>query len=114
MAEPFKCRTLNMVAGQGYAIQLVDACATLSITARAECYVAARAPSSTPPVAPTTADAVPAAGMTTPYVHMLPGETADFGDATRAAVSDTGAPMDLLGYVVAYAVGSGNLTLTGH
>lgn len=105
MAE-FQGQTLSMQAGTGYVLTLPSAVGSISILARAECYVQLVG-EGVAPSTPTVA-AVPSAGASTSFYHMMPNE-----EMTTGIDPLINQQHEFAKYVAVWAVGTGNLTLVG-
>lgn len=107
----FQTVTLNMVAGNGYVVTLASPAGIANLLARAACYVQAVGPGKAP-AAPSVSPA-PSVGTSSAWVDMQAGEAQSFGvDSSFSATGPT--LQDQIGYLVVWAVGSGNLVVNAH
>lgn len=108
----FRQKTLNMAAGAGYLIDLGGGVGTMSILARAECFIRVSGPTSSAPSAP-TATPDPASGAQASWLHVLASEEVTLG-VDPSYWNGAQVAQDTMQYIEVWAVAAGYLVCNAH
>ena len=107
----FESKTLAMQAGTGYVVPFVPSVGIVSVLARAECFLYVAGPGITPATPSVTP--APSAGTVATYVHLIANEQAGWG-TEPAYVNGLPVIQDPIGYLVVWAVATGDLVINSH
>lgn len=111
---PYQTRVLKMATGNGYLVKFNSAVGFAQLKTRADCLIQPfyTADGGTDPSAPGSSPAVVSAGDTSEYLELLAGEVELFG--VDASVDPKSTQADQISGFLVWALGNGNLVLSGH